>query len=238
MTEICGHRGARFEKHENTIASFNRALEIGADMVELDVRFTSDKKAVIHHDSDINGLSISKISLEEAKHAANLSGFKLATLDDVLSFARGKIKLDIEVKEAGMEEYLVSSVSARLDIKNYIISSFNDKIISKIKTLNPEIKTALLLGGCHPRQYGHGYSEAVFFIKRARLSHADIVLFQTWLLPFGVIARAHKSGFKTGVWTVNSTCLIRRLLKDSRVDFIITDFPEKAVNIGKENKVS
>jgi len=231
VTLICGHRGARRERPENTLASFKRALELGADMVELDVRFTADSIAVIHHDSKIDGTFISARTFAEAREQAEKRGFKLATLEEILNFAHTKIKLDIELKEDGREEKLISMISLALDKNEFIISSFDDRIISKVKRLHPEIETGLLLGDTHPRQkYGHGHLESIFFGKRAHDTHADWLLFHSALLPFGVLSRAHRTGLKIGVWTVNRPHLMRRLLKDHRVELIITDLPGKAVS--------
>jgi glycerophosphoryl diester phosphodiesterase len=81
LTQIVAHRGASREAPENTLAAFAKAIEIGADMIEFDLRRAPDGRLVISHDP-VRG-----------------AGLDLPTFEDTLRLTRGRIKLDVELKE-------------------------------------------------------------------------------------------------------------------------------------------
>jgi glycerophosphoryl diester phosphodiesterase len=112
-----GHRGARAYAPENTLASFKKALEIGVDATELDVRKTRDGELVVMHDADVkrttNGKGlVSDMSLAQIK-ALSSDGDKVPTLGEALDFLSGKVIVFIELKEQGCEEQVLAEVRKR-----------------------------------------------------------------------------------------------------------------------------
>jgi glycerophosphoryl diester phosphodiesterase len=110
-----GHRGARAHEPENTLRSFKKALEIGVNAVELDVRKTKDNQVVVIHDSDVkkttNGKGlVNELTLKEIKEFSTVKGEKIPTLKEVLDFLDKKAKILIELKETGVEEKVLSLV--------------------------------------------------------------------------------------------------------------------------------
>jgi glycerophosphoryl diester phosphodiesterase len=107
---LCGHRGARVHAPENTMASFERAAELGADLIELDVRLTSDGALAIIHDSTVdrttNGsgrvadLTWAEIQALDAgiRFSEAFAGQRVPSLQQVLEWARGRVYLAVEVK--------------------------------------------------------------------------------------------------------------------------------------------
>ena len=86
-----GHRGAKAYAPENTLTSFKKAIEIGVDAIELDVRKTKDNKLVVIHDADIkrttNGKGlVAELSLKEIKGFSAEGGEKIPTLEEALDF--------------------------------------------------------------------------------------------------------------------------------------------------------
>ncbi len=113
-----GHRGARAYAPENTLASFKKAIEIGVDAVELDVRKTKDNQLVVIHDADVKRTTdgeglVSELTLAQIKSFSAEGGEKIPTLDEALDFLDKKVKVLIELKEAGIEEQVLSIVHAR-----------------------------------------------------------------------------------------------------------------------------
>src|SRR5688500_10214347 len=105
--EIIGHRGAPREQRENTLAGFRRALELGADGIELDVHATRDGTIIVHHDFEVSGrdgaapLRIDTSTAEElAAHAAG-AGLALPTLAAVLDEVAGRATVYVELKGGG-----------------------------------------------------------------------------------------------------------------------------------------
>ena len=101
---IVGHRGAAGLEPENTIKSIKRALEIGVDIIEIDVRSTKDGALILLHDEDFKRLAGVKLKardllLNEIKEKITIKGEEVATLEDAISVINGKVGLFIEVKE-------------------------------------------------------------------------------------------------------------------------------------------
>ena len=113
--EITAHRGDSIKALENTIPAFEKAIESGADWIELDVKETRDNVPVVFHDSSLKRLmgqdgTIREMTLEEIKklHPAASMGpgynnVKIPTLEETLDTCKGRIKLNIEIKEDGTE---------------------------------------------------------------------------------------------------------------------------------------
>ncbi len=113
-----GHRGARAYAPENTLASFKKAIEIGVDAIELDVRKTKDNQLVVIHDADVKRTTdgeglVSELTLGQIKDFSAEGSEKIPTLEEALDFLDKKVKVLIELKEAGIEEQVLSIVHAR-----------------------------------------------------------------------------------------------------------------------------
>jgi len=104
-----GHRGARAYEPENTLSSFRRALELGVDAVELDVRKTRDNELVVIHNADVNKTTdgsgaVNELTLEEIQRFVTEKGEHVPTLEDVLDAVATRVKVLVELKETGTEE--------------------------------------------------------------------------------------------------------------------------------------
>lgn len=144
-----GHRSARAYVPENTLKSFKKALEIGVDAVELDVRKTKDNQLVVIHDADIkrttNGEGlVSAFTLMEIQGFDAGSGEKIPTLEEVLDFLDKKAKVFVELKESGIEEQVLAIVKEKGLEKNVIITSFIEEALKKVRELNGNVETGLI----------------------------------------------------------------------------------------------
>ena len=111
---IMAHRGASAYERENTLRAFERAIELGADVVEFDVRKTADHVLIVHHDEKIRGRIIRELPYADVGRLAGRGGFHVPMLEEVLILARGRIGLNAELKEQGYEAdvaALMASVS-------------------------------------------------------------------------------------------------------------------------------
>ena len=143
-----GHRGARAYAPENTLASFKKAMEIGVDAVELDVRKTKDNQLVVIHDADVKRTTnseglVSELTLKEIK-SFSADGEKIPTLDETLDFLDKKVKVFIELKETGIEEQTLSIVHAKGLEKNVVIISFLEEALKKVRESDKDIETGLI----------------------------------------------------------------------------------------------
>lgn len=150
---IYGHRGASQYAPENTLASYNRAIEMGADGIEIDVHKSKDGHLIVCHDERVdrttNGQGyIKDLILKEIKSldagswfSKEFSGEKIPLLEEVLEFVKDKdILLNIELKNGpifydGIEDELIRLVRVFNLVENTIISSFNHYSLSISKIL-------------------------------------------------------------------------------------------------------
>jgi len=148
---IIGHRGAPAKAPENTMASFNKAYEDDANMIELDVAQSSDGELVaIHYDRlelTTNGRgSVSKTPYAKLAKLDAGRGEKIPRLDDVLEWAEDKVALDLEVKHPhkypGMEENLTGLIEKHNAEKRVVVSSLDGDFIRGFEERNPHLETA------------------------------------------------------------------------------------------------
>ncbi|NEO16082.1 MULTISPECIES: glycerophosphodiester phosphodiesterase [unclassified Moorena] len=226
---IIAHRGASNCSKENTIEAYEKAIEIGADFIEFDVRITKDGVLISHHDAMIANQAISQLSFAEINSIAGQQGFRVPTVEEVLILTRNKIQLAVELKEKGYEEKVMALVMGYIKIDEFVILSFNISSLRSIKSKHPEVKTGLLLS-----QNNNNFLIILLrffgiwvFQKLIRLT-PDILALQWETLKFGLLKIAAKQGKPVFAWTVNDQKMIGEFLNDNRVHGIITDKPDLA----------
>ncbi len=213
-----GHRGARAYEPENTLRSFKKALEIGVDAVELDVRKTKDNQLVVIHDADVKKTTdgkglVSELTLKEIKEFSTEKGEKIPTLKEALDFLDKKVKILIELKEEGVEEKVLLAVRENGLQKNVIIVSFIEEALRKVRELNKEIETGLI------------------YAKHKNPVKSALDLKASYLLPLyrfthtANVKKAHENGLKVIVWTVNKPEEVAEYVKKG-VDGIASDKPD------------
>jgi glycerophosphoryl diester phosphodiesterase len=191
---VIGHRGAPSFFPDNTIAGIKKAISLGADAVEIDLQNIGGKPVLSH---------------DEPKA-------RCPSLEEALSAAKGKIRLLLELKDDGLEEYIVRLLEKKKMVSEVTVISFSTQRILKVKKLNKKIRVGKLTF----RNF-----------LRAWMRNKDIdVLLPYWAIacPFFINA-AHARGKKVYVWTVNNESLMKCFAK--RADGIITDLPEKALRL-------
>ncbi len=231
---IIAHRGASSDAKENTIESFEKAMLLGADMLEFDVRRTKDNVLIVYHDEMIQGDSIKDLTYGAISQTARNQGFDIPMVEEVLKRARGKIKLDVELKEEGYEKEIVELVLGYFEEDRFVMTSFNDASLGVIKERYPDIKTGLILGREIPSTHIRTRFQELFPMKRCKDAKADLLVAHLKLLRVGFLERARRSHLPVFVWTVNDEETIWKLLHDRRVYAIITDKPDLAVSLRKK----
>jgi len=213
-----GHRGARAYEPENTLRSFKKALEIGVDAVELDVRKTKDNQLVVIHDADVkkttNGKGlVSELTLKQIKEFSTEKGEKIPTLKEALDFLDKKVKILIELKEEGVEEKVLSAVRENGLQKNVIIVSFIEGALRKVRELDKEVETGLI------------YAKHKNPVKSALDLKAGYLLPLYRFTHTANVQKAHENGLKVIVWTVNKPEEVVEYVKKG-VDGIASDKPD------------
>jgi glycerophosphoryl diester phosphodiesterase len=213
-----GHRGARAYEPENTLRSFKKAVEMGVDAVELDVRKTKDRQLVVIHDADVKKTTdgkglVSELTLKEIKEFSAEKGEKIPTLKEALDFLDKKVRILIELKETDVEKQVLAVVRENGLQKNVVIVSFIEEALGKVRELDKEVETGLI------------------YVKHKNPIKAALDLEASYLLPLyrfthtANVKKAHKNGLKVIVWTINKPEEVTEYIKKG-VDGVASDKPD------------
>jgi glycerophosphoryl diester phosphodiesterase len=215
---IIAHRGASAYEPENTLRSFRRAIEMGADMIELDVRLSQDRHLVIMHDEEVDRTTnghglVSGKTLRELRQLDAGMGEWIPTLEEVVALIKGRTGLVIELKEPGTEEGVIGVVKENNLTEGVFIVSFNQDLIKRVKELEPKIKTGLILFSSPDP------------VMLARDCSADAVAPFHEFVTSEVIEKAHENKLLIITWTVDNRERGEEL-KNMGIDGIVTNKPD------------
>jgi glycerophosphoryl diester phosphodiesterase len=211
-----GHRGAKAYETENTLESFRKAIELGANAIELDVRISGDSKLIVIHDDNLKkvfgkDVRIKESTLEELKH---LTDNRIVTFNEALRFIDRKVeKILVELKETGYERDVLDIIRKEKLEDRVIVVSFHEEALAHVRELDKKIETGLI------------------YTKFKKPIDAALKLNAQYLVPLyrfvhrRDIAKAHKSNLKVIVWTVNTTIEVQNFIAKD-VDGIATDKPD------------
>lgn len=236
---VVGHRGCRDFDQNNTAEAFEKAIADGAEMVEMDIRRTSDGVLVVWHDRTVGVQRIRGNNYQELMELANQEGKVLPTLEDILRRLEGRVQLMVELKEAGYEEQVVSMLLKYFSPSEMVITSFLDQAILAVKEGFPTVKTGLILGvgpgngEFNWRGLGRFTQRISEFFPWVRMKacRADFLVVSKNILFLGLDKAAFKKQVPIFVWTVDQSATIRRLMKSRLFNGIITNRPGLAVEI-------
>lgn len=229
-----GHKGAAGYAPENTLASFQKALDLNVDMVELDVHKSKNGKIIVIHDNTVdkttNGSGkVGELTLKELKkldirpiNGARQTGEgeRIPTLTEVLDLIDGKIKINIEIKARdaakGVVKIIEKYVQKNYTYKSFLVSSFDYRNLIKIRLLNSKIRLGIITK-----------RKLVFLnLLFAQLINAYSINILYTSVSKKIIKEAHALSLKVFVWTVNEPQNIKRM-KKLGVDGIFSDYPDR-----------
>jgi glycerophosphoryl diester phosphodiesterase len=213
-----GHRGARAYEPENTLRSFKKALELGVNAVELDVRLTKDGEIVVIHDPDVdrttNGKGlVNQLTRKEIKQLKTEKDQQIPTLEEALDFLDKKVKVLIELKETGFEAKVLKTVQKKELEDNVVIVSFLEDALRKVRELNEKVETGLI------------YTKHKNPVKAAVDLKASYLLTLYRFTHTADVQKAHQNGLKVIVWTINKPEEVAEYVKKD-VDGITSDRPD------------
>jgi len=192
---------------ENTLASFDLALEHGGDGFEFDVRLTADKQAVVCHDPKHGRSTIAR---------ANSSRLAdLPRLDEVLRRYGQRVFLDIELKVSGLESIVLAALRDHRPERGFVVSSFLPDVIMELKVRSAAVSTGII---CDKTRQ----------LATWRKLPIDYVIAEKSLVKLSLVEEIHATGRKLLVWTVNDVKSMRWLSRWG-VDGIISDDTQRLV---------
>ncbi|RKY76892.1 glycerophosphodiester phosphodiesterase [candidate division KSB1 bacterium] len=231
-TLIVAHRGMSSLYPENTLVSFKKALELGVDMIELDVHRTKDKELVVIHDNSVdrttNGKGkVDQLTLQELKKYSAGSWFsqqfeeeRIPTLGEVFELVNKKTKLQIEIKQSGIEDVLVNFVEKYDMVNNVVCSSFNLRSIIKVRKLNPLIPTLFIARSFNLNK-----------MKKVLLTEGiNMVAIEFRHLSLSLLKACHSCGFVVDAWTIDEERDMVKFL-EMGVGLITTNYPQRLKKI-------
>ena len=231
-TSIIAHRGCTaLVKSVNTIEAFQSAIDLGIPCIEFDLRRTQDGQIICYHDKTIDGIRIRNLTYDQILTIAKSKGLKIPLFAEVLSLCSGKIGLDIEIKEKGYEDLIISIALQYLDYAEFVMKSFHDSSVRKIKNIDPNIRAGLLLGKLPPKYLWFVSLSHLFPEYRIFKTGADFVSPNYKLLKLGFLWRMDRLGRDVYIWTVNEERLLTKFLSNRSISAVITDRPELAMEI-------
>ncbi len=222
---VIGHRGAMGHETENTLASIQKALDLGVDMIEIDVFKIKGGEIVVFHDDTVDRLTngggnIEDYNIYDLKKLTLDGGHKIPMLQDVLKLIDKKTALNIELKGAGtvdrvnfIMEYYIKEKGWQLD--DFLISSFRWDELQAMRDKNPNVPIAVLTG-----------KDALEGLATAKQLQAVAINPEFSGLDQGVVDQLHAAELKVFPYTVNEPSDIERM-EELQVDGIITNYPER-----------
>jgi glycerophosphoryl diester phosphodiesterase len=214
-----GHRGAKGYVAENTVASFAKALELGVNLIELDVQLSKDGEVIVIHDETVDRTT-NKTGLVSDYTAAELIQMGIPTLLEVLELVDKKCGVNIEIKDPLATQKVVEIIEEFVthfnwDYHQFQVSSFIWETLEIISKLNSTILLGVLTED--------SVENALAFAKKIKV-HSINPYFK--LLNQENCNAMQNSGYKIYTWTVNSAeDLI--FVKILPIDGIISDFPDR-----------
>jgi glycerophosphoryl diester phosphodiesterase len=215
---LLGHRGARAVRSvpENTIVSFDLALEHGCDGVEFDLRLTSCGRALVCHNAKVGKVTVARATARQLLH--------LPRLADVLRHYGHRIFLDIELKVKGLESKVLEALRERPLNGNYVVSSFLPEVVMELKARSATVPAGIIC-------------EKASQLVRWRELPVQYVIVHYSLLTRRLINLIHNAGKKVFAWTVNDAKSMVRLANWG-VDGIISDDTQLLVQTLRSNSFS
>jgi glycerophosphoryl diester phosphodiesterase len=220
-----GHRGAKGNEPENTLVSFEKAIEMGADGIELDVHLSIDGHLVVIHDETIdrttNGKgAVNQLTLDELKSVRINENFEISTLEEVLDLVNKSCFVNIELKNQDTAEKVVQLIEHYISDKkwknsDFIVSSFDWNALQQVRFLNDTIRIGVLTE-----------TDMDLAISFARFMKAEALHPDFQLLTNEYVVAIKEKGILVYPWTVNEIDDIQKM-KDFGVDGIITDFLDR-----------
>ena len=221
-----GHRGAKGHIAENTIASIHKAIELGADGIEIDVFLCKSGEIVLFHDKTLEKLTngegnIEDKNLDELRKLKVLnSPHSIPTLEEVLKSIDNDVFLNIELKGRNTAQGSLDLIRKyirknKIELNNILFSSFNWEELKDLRSLSDKVQLALITE-----------EDPLLAIDYALKLKAVAINPNYKDLNEQNIFNINDKGLKIYTWTVNSKIEIDKL-KTLNVNGIITDFPDR-----------
>lgn len=220
---IISHAACGGHAPENTLAGIRKAIELGAEGIEIDVQASADGVPVLMHDLTVdrttNGSGeVAALSLAELR-ALDVGGEPVPTLAEVLDLTKGKVLLILEIKQPGIEKHIARVVHHRQALDDVMAWSFYPPALKGMRAAEPQIPCALLVAGESMAKWPKMRSTAL------RLGVQGVSVFAP-AIDERVAEDCRRRGLALYTWTPDSRKEIARLVSLG-VDGICSNYPDR-----------
>jgi glycerophosphoryl diester phosphodiesterase len=224
---VTSHRGAGFLEPENTLRAIRRAIDLGADQVEIDVHLTQDGHLVLMHDATVdrttNGTgTVAELTLTAIRQLDAGQGERVPTLEEVLALTDGKITPQIELKGPGVGSAVIKTLHSLRCTEKVILTSFLHQQLAEARQLDPDIHTGALWGRLPEN----------VVLQAERLGVQALHLWHQFITP-EIVTDAHARGLLVRAWNANKEEEMQRLI-DLGVDAIGSDRPDLLLDVCRQ----
>jgi len=257
--QIIAHKGAAGQAPENTLVAFQKALDLGVDQIEMDVRHSLDEEIIVFHDQRLDRIALDTLgnkvfgdvhdyTLNELKQFDVGSWFdsqykdqRIPTLKEALDLVNGRCKILIEIKHMDHPHYhdfaekLVEIIMAEPNGEDWIIlQSYEPRYLDEVHELDSLIETKALIVGEDSTPLLAFYIETRIHMGRAKASNRLKAINPDWTtLSPRRIFQMHAKGYQVHAYPINTRDDMIKML-NAGVDGIITDYPNIAMQLRKD----
>jgi len=222
---VYGHRGVPSLISDNTLQSFEKAIELGYDGVELDVQITSDNQIIVFHDSTHPQLNkpIIECTYKQICDIDIILEKKPPLLSEILSKLGHKTVINIEVKDQGIISFqvikkIIQQIKEFNILDSVIISSFNPQIIKESKKIDNRIDTAWILGSKNFKFFS-------LWNITLRYFNPDYLHINYKILSKTMITKIKLKKRLVFAYTINDKKILQKLIHQG-VNGVFTDYPK------------
>lgn len=232
---VISHAGCGGHAPPDTLEGVRKAIELGADAVEVDVQVSAEGVPVVIHDDTVDSTTdgtgnIQMISLEKigklnaaASYPAWPHREVVPTLEQVVREVRGEALLVLDVKRSDIEGVILDVLRMNGAVDDVMVWSTHPHVVAQFRDYQPSIPAALLTGGEEWRDMDQFFHEALWRNAQACSIHHSI------LTP-ELAHEARRHGLGPYTWTVNDEADFRRVI-DCGVAGVITDYPDRLIKL-------
>ncbi len=220
---VVAHRGASALEPENTISAVRKAIELGFDMIEVDIRLSKDGEVVLMHDSRVDRVTDGKgevrsLGLEEIRRLKVKGREKVALLRDIMEITRGKAALLLDIKDPDAALEALNLAKEKNMLEQIVFNTSDLETLERIRELEPEARLS--------------YSPSIQdnLVEIARRLNLFMASIRFDLITRKLIETMHKLGVRVTSWGTNDPSIIQKLIYMG-VDGIIIDDPQLIRNI-------
>ena len=228
------HRGAsgRGLAPENTLAAFEKALSIGVDMLEIDVRVTGDGQLIVLHDPSLDRTTdregiVREMVLEEIRQADAGDGERVPILREVFDLARHRAPILLEIKSDFIAELVVQAIAEAEFSEQVVVQSFNPQTVERVKRLAPHLPASLLIGELPTTPSRFRARRLVSQVLE--IGANTLSIWHATLTP-SLIEEMRKRGIAVWAWTVDEEIAMRDLAMMG-VQGLVTNYPDVLNNV-------